>query len=184
MFICSRIKTAKTEDKKCHAKTMRRSVCLFATGLKKGESRGQTMSPKTMKRRRFRFFFLCLCFGGEPIFAEPLPDKFDIASTQVKQKTVHRIILISMWLSTAAAVTVDEKTQQLRLRSRSLLDLIAANQRAGLSTASAVTTVSVAGREIRARNLLEPFAATTDSGKDPVLLAVEGGENSRTSDLQ
>ncbi len=89
-----------------------------------------------------------------------------------------------MWLSTAAAVTVDEKTQQLRLRSRSLLDLIAANQRAGLSTASAVTTVSVAGREIRARNLLEPFAATTDSRKDPVLLAVEGGENSRTSDLQ
>jgi hypothetical protein len=88
-----------------------------------------------------------------------------------------------MWLSTAAAVTVDEKTQQLRFRSRSLLDLIAANQRAGLSTASAVTNVSVAGREIRERNLLEPFAASTDSGKDPqVVLAVEGGGNSRKSD--
>ncbi len=26
---------------------------------------------------------------------------------------------------------------------------------------------------------IDPFAATTDSGKDPMLLAVEGGENSR-----
>ena len=31
---------------------------------------------------------------------------------------------------------------------------------------------------------IEPFAATTDSGKDPrVVLAIEGGENSQKSDL-
>jgi hypothetical protein len=69
-------------------------------------------------------------------------------------------------VSTAPAVPVDEKTQQLRLRSRSLVDLIAAHQRAerqkcngqaakGLSTVAAVTTVSVAGREISERSLLE-----------------------------